>query len=113
MVAKGEKEKHEEQVALASFATFCKNTIDEKETSITKAKAEIEQLNADILKAQADQEKLTDEIAVLTENIGAWEKDKANLTEIRATEKADLEALHKDLVDSIEATANAISTLKA
>jgi len=113
MVAKGEKEKHEEQVAFASFASFCKNTIDEKEASIKKAKAEIEQLKADILKAQADQEKLANEIAVLTENIGLWEKDKANLTEIRAAEKADLEELHKDLVDSIAATKRAVETLKA
>jgi len=113
MVAKGEKEKHEEQVAFASFASFCKNTIDEKEASIKKAKAEIEQLKADILKAQADQEKLANEIAVLNENIGGWEKDKANLTEIRAAEKADLEELHKDLVDSIAATKRAVETLKA
>jgi len=113
MVAKGEKEKHEEQVAFASFATFCKNTIDEKEKSIAKAKAEIEQLNADILKAQADQAKLTDEIAVLTENIDGWEKDKANLTEIREAQKEDLEELHRDLVDSIEATARAVETLKS
>merc|ERR550514_533117 len=87
--------------------------IDEKEKSIEKAKAEIEQLKADILKAQADQEKLANEIAVLTENIGLWEKDKANLTEIRAAEKADLEELHKDLVDSIAATKRAVETLKA
>merc|ERR1719181_2740109 len=113
MVAKGEKEKHEEQVEFASFATFCKNTIDEKETSISKAKAEIEQLEADILKAQADQAKLTDEIAVLTENIDSWETDKANLTEIREEQKEDLEELHRDLVDSIEATARAVETLKA
>merc|ERR1719352_1067483 len=113
MVAKGEKEKHEEQVAFAEFASFCKNTIDEKEEAIEKAKAEIEQLKADILKAQADQAKLTDEIAVLTENIDGWEKDKANLTEIREAQKEDLEALHRDLTDSIEATARAIMTLKA
>merc|ERR1719487_503083 len=113
MVAKGEKEKHEEQVAFATFATFCKNTIAEKEKAIEKAKAEIEQLKADILKAQADQTQLADEIAVLTENIDGWEKDKANLTEIREAEKADLEALHKDLVDSIEATARAVETLKS
>merc|ERR1719182_1256474 len=113
MVAKGEKEKHEGQVAFAEFASFCKNTIDEKEASIEKAKAEIEQLSADILKAQADQAKLTDEIAVLTENIDGWEKDKANLTEIREAEKEDLEELHKDLTDSIDATARAVETLKA
>merc|ERR1719281_797628 len=92
---------------------FCKNTIAEKEEAIEKAKAEIEQLKADILKAQADQTKLTDEIAVLTENIGGWEKDKANLTEIRQEQKEDLEELHKDLVDSIEATARAVETLKS
>merc|ERR1719182_87094 len=113
MVAKGEKEKHEEQVAFAAFASFCKGTIDENEASITKAKAEIEQLSADILKAQADQAKLSDEIAVLTENIDGWEKDKANLTEIREAEKEDLEALHRDLTDSIDATARAVETLKA
>merc|ERR1719243_74422 len=39
--------------------------------------------------------------------------DKANLTEIRAAEKADLEELHRDLVDSIAATKRAVETLKA
>jgi len=112
MVAKGEKEKKEEQVAFAAFASFCKNTISEKETSISKGKAEIAQLEADILKAQSDQTTLSKEIAVLTENIDAWETDKANLTEHRDSEKSDAAELIADVKDSIDAVQSATQTLK-
>jgi len=112
MVAKGEKEKKEEQVAFAAFASFCKNTIAEKESSISKGKAEIMQLEADILKAQSDQTQLAKELAVLQENIDAWETDKANLTEHRNTEKGDAQDMVADVKDSIESVQRAVQTLQ-
>jgi hypothetical protein len=112
MVAKGEKEKKEEVVAFAAFASFCKNTIGEKERAIEKGKAEIMQLEADILKAQSDQTTLAKELAVLTENIDAWEKDKQNLTDYRDGEKSDANELIADVKDSIESVQRAVQTVK-
>jgi hypothetical protein len=112
MVAKGEKEKKEEQVTFAAFASFCKNTIAEKESSISKGKAEIMQLEADILKAQSDQTQLAKELAVLTANIDVWEKDKANLTDYRSNEKSDAQDLIADVKDSIESVQTATQTLQ-
>merc|ERR1719375_3041185 len=110
-LAKGEKEKKEEQVAFAAFASFCKNTIAEKESAISKGKAEIMQLEADILKAQSDQTQLAKELAVLTENIDTWEKDKANLTDYRDGEKSDAQELIADVKDSIESVQRAVQTV--
>jgi predicted nucleic acid-binding Zn-ribbon protein len=112
MVAKGKQEKHDEQVAFSTFAQFCKDTMDQKQDAIKKETAAIEQLNADILKAQADQTQLADEIAVLEENIGSWETDKAKLTAERKEEKADYDALHADYTESIDALGRAIAELK-
>jgi len=112
MVAKGKQEKHEEQVAFATFSQFCKDTIDQKQEAIAKGAAAIEQLNADIMKAQADQAKLGDEITVLDGNIAAWESDKADAQEERATEKADYATLHNDYSESIDALGRAIQVLK-
>jgi len=112
MVAKGKQEKHDEQVAFNTFAQFCKDTMDQKQAAIAKAKSEIEQLNADILKAQADQTQLADEIAVLEENIGSWETEKAKLAAERKEEKADYDALHADYSESIDALGRAIAELK-
>merc|ERR1719247_3128106 len=86
--------------------------MDEKQAAIKKATAAIEQLKADILKAQADQTQLADEIAALGAEMDAWEKDKANLTEERATEKADFDALQTDYDESIDALRRAIAVLK-
>jgi hypothetical protein len=112
MVAKGKQEKHEEQVAFAAFSQFCKDTIDQKQESIAKGAAAIEQLSADIMKAQADQKKLGDEIKAHDADIAAWESDKAKAQDERAAEKADYDTLHKDYSESIDALGRAIQVLK-
>merc|ERR1719465_52763 len=112
MVAKGKQEKHDEMVAFSAFSQFCKDTMDEKQAAIKKAKASIEQLSADIMKAQADQTQLADEIAALGTEMDAWEKDQANLTAERETEKADFDALEADYDESIDALRRAIAVLK-
>merc|ERR1719261_2067336 len=112
MVAKGKQEKHDEMVAFSTFSQFCKDTMDEKQAAIKKAKASIEQLSADIMKAQADQTQLADEIAALGTEMDAWEKDQANLTAEREAEKADFDALQADYDESIDALRRAIAVLK-
>jgi len=112
MVAKGKQEKHDEMVAFSTFSQFCKDTMDEKQAAIKKAKASIEQLSADIMKAQADQTQLADEIAALGTEMDAWEKDQANLTAEREAEKADFDALQADYDESIDALKRAIAVLK-
>merc|ERR1719261_825864 len=112
MVAKGKQEKHDEMVAFSTFSQFCKDTMDEKQAAIKKAKASIEQLSADIMKAQADQTQLADEIAALGTEMDAWEKDQANLTAERESEKADFDALQADYEESIDALKRAIAVLK-
>merc|ERR1719197_1831253 len=105
MVAKGKQEKHDEMVSFSTFSQFCKDTMDEKQAAIKKAKASIEQLSADIMKAQADQTQLGTEM-------DAWEKDQANLTAEREAEKADFDALQADYDESIDALKRAIAVLK-
>merc|ERR550537_1363325 len=112
MVAKGKQEKHDEMVAFSTFSQFCKDTMDEKQDAIAKGKSLIEQLKADILKAQADQTQLADEIAALGSEMDAWEKDQANITAERETEKADFDALQADYDESIDALGRAIAVLK-
>jgi hypothetical protein len=70
------------------------------------------QLEADILKAQSDQTQLAKELAVLTENIDIWEKDKANLTDYRDGEKSDAQELIADVKDSIDSVQRAVQTMQ-
>merc|ERR1719230_1254908 len=111
MVAKGKQEKHDEQVAFATFKQWCVDTTDQKQGAIADGKDKIEQLKADIQKAQADQLKLGDEIKVLQADIATWEADQKAATEERAKEKADYDALHADYSESIDALERAQAVL--
>jgi len=112
MVAKGKKEKHEEEVEFAKFHEWCDNTREETTKSIAEAASQIEQLTADIAKAEADAERLAGEIADLEEGIAAAESELKSATEVRDNEKSDYDATHADLSESIDAIERAISVLK-
>jgi len=112
MLEKGKKEKHDEQVQFASFKQFCDDTTTEKQTAIADAEEQIEVLKADIQKFAADIELLNKEIAGHEEDISVWEGDEKAATIVRGLEKADYDALHKDLTESIEAVEMAIAVLK-
>jgi hypothetical protein len=113
MVAKGEAEKHAEEVNYKAYAQFCKDTTSAKSSAITKATAEIEQLNADILKAQADQTQLADELKVLQTNLDAHNSEKEENEDMLKEEIKEYNALAADYKASMEAMANAIDKLKA
>merc|ERR1719217_1621818 len=90
-LAKGKKEKNEEEVEFAKFKAFCEDVISDTTKSIEEATAKIEQLNADILKAESDAKMLGDEIGALEAQVATDENDLANATAIREKEKADYE----------------------
>jgi len=112
MIAKGEDEKHAEEVNFKAFAQFCTDTTDEKTAAITRSTALIEQLNADILKAQSDQMQLADELKVLQQNLDAFNTEKEHVEGEKADEEKEYQAVAADYKDSIDAMENAISKLK-
>merc|ERR1719235_363311 len=62
VLAKGKKEKHEEEVEFAKFHEWCDQVRAEKTRSIKSLSDEIMQLAADIDAAEADAETLAEEI---------------------------------------------------
>merc|ERR1719298_200843 len=63
MVAKGKKEKQEEQVQFAAFKTFCDTTNSQKQKAIKEGNEQMLVLKADIESAESDAADLTEEIA--------------------------------------------------
>merc|ERR1719377_464819 len=112
MLEKGKQEKHEEQVQFAAFKQFCDDTTVEKKRAIEEANEMIDVLKADIQKYAADAAKLSEEIAKHEEDIAVWTGDQKAASKVRAIEKADYDALHKDYSESIDALQRAIAVLK-
>mmetsp|Transcript_47371 Transcript_47371/g.110417 ORF Transcript_47371/g.110417 Transcript_47371/m.110417 type:complete len:675 (-) Transcript_47371:40-2064(-) len=113
MKAKGETEKHEEQVQFAAYKQFCDDTSTEKTRAIAEATEEIEMLQAEIQKLTSDAARLASEIAEHDSDIGAWTGDIAAATNVRQLENADFKALHADYSESVDALQRAIQVLKS
>jgi len=111
MVAKGKKEKHEEQVQYSAYKQFCDDTTVEKKTAISEANDLIAVLKADIQKYGADIEKLGSEIKEHEEDVASMTSDVKAATEVRETERTEYEATHKDYSESIDALERAIAVL--
>jgi hypothetical protein len=112
MLAKGKSEKHDEQVQFAAYKQFCDDTQVEKKRAIEEANEQIEMLKADIQKYTATAAQLAKEIAEHDADIAAWDGDIKAATKVRALEKADYDALHKDYSESVDALQRAIAVLK-
>merc|ERR1719262_1906227 len=112
MVEKGKKEKHEEMVQFAAYKQFCDGTTIEKTKAIEEANQKIEDLKADIFQYKTDAETLAGEIAVHDEDIAVWTGDMKAAENVRAIEKTDYDATHKDLSESVDALGRAIDVLK-
>merc|ERR1719360_170082 len=83
-----------------------------KTRAIAEANEKIDMLKADIEKYTSDAEMLTKEIAGHDDDIAAWTGDRKAATKVRAMEKADYDATHKDYSESIDALERAIAVLK-
>lgn len=112
MLAKGEQEKHEENVAFSTYSQWCGDTKVEKETDIKNGADAVTQLEADITKAEADIQKLGDEIKELDGNINEWEGRVAKAKAERERTKSEYQVTHKDYSESVSALERAIVTLK-
>jgi len=112
MVEKGKKEKADEATEHNTYKQWCDETKVEKTRRIDEANQLIETLQADIQKYEADAALLTKEIAEHDEDIATWKNDIKAGTGVRAIEKADYDANHKDYTESIDALERAIEVLK-
>jgi len=112
MLEKGKKEKHEEMVQFAAYKQFCDGTTVEKQQAIKEANEMIEVLKADIFQYGADAETLGKEIAAHDEDISVWQGDLKAAEGVRAIEKADYDATHKDYSESVDALQRAIAVLQ-
>jgi hypothetical protein len=110
--AKGEKEKHEEEVEFAKFHEWCDVVRADKTRSIKELGDEIMQKSADIDKAEADAETLGEEIAELEGEISKLTAEHNAAKAVRAKEKADYQAAHKDISESIDAIERAANVLR-
>jgi len=112
MASKGKAEKNDEQVQFTAYWQFCQDTQEEKKRSIEKATETIDKLTADVEKFSADAALLAKEITGHNQDIAVWTGDQKAATKVRALEKADYDAMHKDYSESIDALERAIFVLK-
>lgn len=113
MLAQGKDEKHKEEVQYSAYKQFCDDTSTEKKKAIEKAELAIELLEADIEHASASALDFENQVTSHQSDVSGWEEDQKGATDVRNTEQADYEALHKDYSESIDALERAIQTLKA
>jgi len=113
MHEQGVAEKKAEVEAHATYTQWCVDTTRTKGFAIRDGKDKVEMLSAGIQKAAADVTKLGDDITGLDAAVAQAEADKASATEVRATERADYEALHADYTSNIEEMAGALAKMAA
>eukprot|EP00747_Dinoflagellata_sp_TGD_P165192 gnl/TRDRNA2_/TRDRNA2_186164_c0_seq1.p1 gnl/TRDRNA2_/TRDRNA2_186164_c0~~gnl/TRDRNA2_/TRDRNA2_186164_c0_seq1.p1 ORF type:complete len:724 (+),score=259.28 gnl/TRDRNA2_/TRDRNA2_186164_c0_seq1:81-2252(+) len=98
VIADGEAEKK----AYEDYVKFCTKTSREKQFEIETLQGEKEGLEADIAKAVSEIDVANQEIETLSASIASDEKDLEEATLIRKKERADFEALDKDLTATID-----------
>lgn len=111
MLAKGKKEKQDEQVQFAAFKQFCESTTEQKKTAIASSKETIEELEAAIAKAGADAAQITQHIAGIDKDMAAWSDDFTRNKAEREKNHAAFEDAHAEYVVSIGAVERALKVL--
>jgi len=113
MLAKGQKEKDEEQVRFATYQQFCESTEAEKTRNIASGKSAIDQLHAAGEKAGADAMVAAGEIAKLGGDIDEWSGQRDEANQLRAKDKADYEVVHADYSNAMDAVERALNVLRS
>lgn len=111
MMAKGKKEKQDEQVQFAAFKQFCESTAGQKTNAIASGKETIEELEAAIAKAGADAEQMAQHVASLDQDMASWSADLAKNKAEREKDHAAFEEAHTEYVVSIGAVERALKVL--
>merc|ERR1719243_275908 len=112
MVAKGKKEKQQEQVQFAAYKTFCDTTNGQKQKAIKEGNEQMLVLKANIEDAESEAADLTEEIAQHDEDIATWNGDLKASTKVREIENEGYLLAHKDYTESIQAIEDGIAELK-
>jgi len=112
MIAKGTKEKEEEETRFTAFSQWCSGQKRVKSEELKKGESKMEKLDAEILKAEASIRKFSDRIAELEEDVGRWAKDQKAATAVRDKENVDYKATLQDYDETLEAVTKAIGVLK-
>jgi chromosome segregation ATPase len=107
MIAKLTKEAAEE----ADMKSFCDEETAESKKKQADLSAKLDKTDARIAKAVASKAKLTEDIKVLEEQIAEIDAANAEATKIRGEEHEEYLKSSKDLKDSAEAVAKAITVL--
>jgi DNA repair exonuclease SbcCD ATPase subunit len=107
MIAKLTKEAAEE----ADLKSFCDTETSESKAKQAELTAKLDKTNARIAKAVASKAKLTEDIKLLEEQVAEIDSADAEATKMRTEEHAEYLKSSKDLKDSAEAVAKAISVL--
>lgn len=113
MLAKGQQEKHAEEVQFATYKQFCTDTEAEKTRMITEASESIELLKADILKYSTESSDLQTKVAELQGDLATYEADTKAAQTTRQIEKENYEKIHKTYTESIDAIRQAVEVIKA
>jgi outer membrane murein-binding lipoprotein Lpp/acyl carrier protein len=111
MAATAKKEKHEEEVAFATFSTWCTAESSSLQGAIATGAQAIEGLSAEIGKLQSEVIGLGESIAKLSTDVSGFEADKKAATEQRAKDNAAFVAESQDYSESIDALERAIAVL--
>merc|ERR1740138_580690 len=106
MIAKLTKEAEE-----ADLKSFCDTETSESKAKQAELTAKLDKTNARIAKAVASKAKLTEDIKLLEEQVAEIDSADAEATKMRTEEHAEYLKSSKDLKDSAEAVAKAISVL--
>lgn len=113
MLAKGQAEKHDEQITFATYKIFCAKTREQTKIGIGKGKKTIERLKAEIEEAEADVSRFARENADLDADMAAWATEREKKTAVRAREHADYSKLSNEYKANIDTIEEAILTVKA
>jgi len=112
MLRKGKAIKVQERTEFSKFSMYCTTTRKDTIKAIESAADDIVQQTAAIGKALSSAEELAEDISQERAEVARMENELAGAKAIRAKEKTDYDAAHKDFSESIDAVTRATKVLK-
>jgi chromosome segregation ATPase len=93
------------------FACFCRDTTDEKVTSINTKDDEVEQHVADVTQLSATRDELSAQIAELNSDYDSLSADLAKATKLREAEHAEYAVNYADMAKAVDSLDRAVTEL--
>jgi len=112
MTSAAKKEKQEEEVAFATFSTWCAEESASLKNEIAKDAQEIEGLAASSAKLRSDAKVLGEEVAKLDASVEGFEAEKKQQDEQRDKDNKEFLAVSQDYSESIDALDRALVRLQ-